>query len=76
MAYFQLEPFGVEVDMLGHAITAATIANANRAKGHKAYTPADFMPDFEKEHRTQSTDEMIQFAEYMTAMMGGKDKRA
>ena len=75
MAYFKLEPFGTEVDMLGHAITSATIANTNRAKGHKAFEPSDFMPDFEKESKSQSTEEMIQFAEYMTAMMGGKDKR-
>lgn len=61
--------------MLGHAITSATIANANRGKNQKAYKPADFMPDFEKANKTQSTEEMIQFAEYMTAVLGGKDKR-
>jgi hypothetical protein len=75
MAYYQLEPFGTEVDMLGHAITSATIANVNRGKNQRAYKPEDFMPDFDKANRTQSTDEMIQFASYMTEVMGGKDKR-
>jgi hypothetical protein len=75
LAYFQLEPFGTEVDMLGHAITSATIANANRQKGKKAYKPKDFMPDFEKENRQQTTDEMLAFAEMMTAAMRGEDKR-
>jgi hypothetical protein len=58
--------------MLGHAITSATVANANRGKNQKAYKPADFMPDFEKANKTQSTEEMIQFAAYMTEVMGGK----
>jgi hypothetical protein len=75
MAYYQLEPFGTEVDMLGHAITASTVANVNRQKGKKAYKPQDFMPDFEKENRQQTTDEMLAFAEMMTAALGGEDKR-
>ena len=74
MAFYQIEPFGTEVDMLGHSMTVTAIANANSPKGKK-YKVSDFMPDFEKAHRTQSTDEMIQFAAYMTEVMGGKDKR-
>jgi len=74
-AFYQLEPFGTEVDMLGHAITAATIANVNRGKGHKALSPKDFMPEFEKAGHVQSADEMLQFAEMMTAAMGGQDHR-
>lgn len=43
-AYFQLEPWGeVRADFRA-GITSAVIANANRAKGTKAFTPVDFMP--------------------------------
>lgn len=75
VAYYQLEPFGTEVDMLGHAITASTVANVNRGKGQKALSPKDFMPDFEKSSHVQSAEEMLQFAEMMTAAMGGQDHR-
>ena len=61
--------------MLGFAIVASTIANANRGKGQRPYEVKDFMPDFEKLTKTQTTDEMIQFAEMMTIAMGGKDLR-
>ena len=71
--FYSLEPFGNQIDMLGHAITSSTVANVNRQKGRKAYKPEDFMPKFEKQ--TKSVDEMIQFAQMMTIGMGGKDER-
>ena len=61
MAFSQLEPFGADASYLGHAITASTVANVNRAKGQKAYSADDFMPRFE-EKKPQSQEEMIQFA--------------
>ena len=61
--------------MLGFAIVASTIANANRGKGQRPYEIKDFMPDFEKTTKTQSVEEMIQFAEMMTLGLGGKDLR-
>jgi hypothetical protein len=73
IAFAQLEPFGTEVDFLGHAITASTVANANRGKGAKNYKPADFMPTFKK--KQQTVDEMLQFAQMMTISMGGQDLR-
>jgi hypothetical protein len=73
VAFASLEPFGVETDQLGHAITASTVANVNRSKGQKAYRVEDFMPKFEK--RNQTPDEMIQLAEMFTVGMGGVDLR-
>jgi len=73
IAFFTLEPFGSEIDFMGHAITASTVANVNRPKGRKAYKPDDFMPKFEK--KEQTVDEMIQIAQAMTIAMGGEDKR-
>lgn len=74
IAFAQVEPFGTEVTLLGHAITASTVANANRGKGSKAYKASDFMPEFKK--KAQTVDEMLQFAEMVTISMGGQDKRA
>ena len=74
MIFFEREPFGAEAFYLGHAITASTIANVNRGKSKKAHKPEDFMPKFEKK-KAQTTQNMIDFAATMTAMMGGEDLR-
>ena len=74
MAFGQLEPFGAEIEFIGHAITATTIANVNREKGKKAYDVSDFMPEFGTKE-PQSVEEAIQFAVMYTAAMGGKDLR-
>ena len=71
---YNVEPFGMQIDMLGHAITSSTVANANRKKGSKQYEPSDFMPAFEKEEE-QTVDQQINFAEMYTIAMGGKDLR-
>ena len=47
MAFWQLEPFGADMNFLGHAITSTTVANVNRQKGQTAYDVEDFMPNFE-----------------------------
>ena len=73
MAFAQLEPYGSDAQYLGHAITASTVANANRGKNTKAYKVSDFMPQFEKHE--QSIDEMINIAATLTVGMGGKDLR-
>lgn len=44
MAFCQLEPFGFQADMLGHAITSSVIANSHRKKGHRAFSPFEFLP--------------------------------
>ena len=71
MVFSQIEPFGADAGYLGHAITASTIANSNRQKGHKPYSAEDFMPKFEKK-KEQSVEEMIQFASMFTVASGGK----
>lgn len=73
MIFYQLEPFGSEAGYLGHAITSATIANANRGKG-RALQPKDFMPVFQSK-KEQTPEEMLQFAQMMTLAMGGQDLR-
>jgi hypothetical protein len=73
MAYATLEPFAWEADYFGHAITAATIANANRGKNQKEFTVEDFMPKFEKQN--QNTEQMKQIAAMLTIANGGVDLR-
>lgn len=74
MAFFQVEPFGVDVEMYGPAIVAATIANVNRSKNQKAYSPEDFMPKWQR-LGDQGVNHQIQIAEMFTAALGGADLR-
>jgi hypothetical protein len=73
LAFYSLEPFGGDTPYLGHAITAATVANSNRKKGSKAAKVEDFMPKFERHEQTM--EEQIQFAAMMTAALGGQNLR-
>lgn len=56
MAFFSLEPWGYDAGNWRSGIVSATIANVNRAKGQKAFKPADFMPVLKKQ---QTVEEMI-----------------
>jgi hypothetical protein len=73
MAFYQLEPFGTEVDMLGHAITSATIANANRSESDRAYEPSDFMPNFEEESHPKTIDDLMGFVRQITNVVNKKN---
>lgn len=45
-AWYNIEPWGEARADLRTATVACVIANSNRKKGAKAFTPKDFMPDF------------------------------
>lgn len=75
MAFYQLEPFGTNAEMVGHAITASTVYNVNRGRKNKAAKPADFMPDFESQVRPKTIDDMLAKVQAMNAMYGGVDER-
>lgn len=49
MAYYELEPFGMERGDLQAGIVASTVANVNRdpKKQKRPFAPQDFMPKFE-----------------------------
>lgn len=53
LAYYGLEPFGERTEFLRTGIVAATIANVNRGKGQKAFSPEDFMPKEPKIEKPQ-----------------------
>lgn len=44
MAYADVEPFGPDADAWRAGIIASTIANVNRKKGSRPFSPQDFMP--------------------------------
>lgn len=69
MAYSRLEPWGEERDDLRMGIIASTIANANRSKGQKPFTPQQFMPDFE---RVSEDEQMRRMVEQLRKSLGGK----
>ncbi len=48
MAYETVEPFGAVRDNLHAGVVAATVANVNRAKGDKTFSPDDFLLQFGK----------------------------
>lgn len=59
IAFYGLEPFGGDTEYIGHAITAATVANVNRGKKKPAKVE-DFMPKFEQQ--AQSIEQQVQIA--------------
>jgi hypothetical protein len=72
MAFYKLEPFGTDIDMLGHAITASTTYNVNRGKG-RPLKPQDFMPDFEKEAKPKTVEDMISQVKMLNKIFKGKE---
>lgn len=44
MAFWQLEPFGFDADMLGHGITSSTYYNMNKKKSAPILKAQDFIP--------------------------------
>lgn len=56
-AEYEIEPFGEERADLRAAIIASTIANC---WSKKTYTPAEFMPDFDREENPQQSVEQMQ----------------
>ena len=50
-AYYQIDPWDDMRADLRSGVVASTIANVNRRKGAKAFTPKDFMPDFKRQEK-------------------------
>lgn len=60
--FYHIEPFGGERADLQAGIVASTIANVNRGKGSKVFSPADFMPFAEKPRKKKQTEAEIEAA--------------
>jgi hypothetical protein len=75
MAYERISgPFGPERHDQLMAILAATISNANRAKGRKA-KPEDFLPKWDQ-GATQSWEDMLAAVKTYNHRIGGTDLTA
>jgi len=53
-AFDRLDPIGQDRDDWRAGIVAATVANRSRGKGERAYSPADFVPDFDPQPPTHA----------------------
>lgn len=51
MAYYNLEPFGEQVEWLRSGAICSVIANVNRGQKGKVFTPEDFMPPKEEHNK-------------------------
>lgn len=74
-AYYQVEPFGQEREDIGHAITAATVANVFGG-GKRTFGIADFLPQFgQDEDEGELWQQQLAMVEMLNAAFGGEDTR-
>ena len=74
MAFYELEPFGYEIEMLGNATVACTIANRFRGKDEKEHKIEDFMPLLRK-YSDQAVEDQVGIVEMFNIALGGEDLR-
>ncbi len=77
MAYYRIDPYGSWREDYRAGIVASTLANVNRTKDAKVFTPQDFIPEFDhaEEREEQSPEEQLQIVELLNASLGGRDLR-
>ena len=78
MAFLKTDgpPGGKRLD-LAAGIIAATVANVNRGKSQKPFSPADFVPDFDdRPKQSQSWEEQMALVEQMKAAVAERDQVA
>lgn len=58
-AYYSIEPFGYFRSDLQSGVIASTVANCNRTKSSRSFSPLDFMPIGEhKQQKVMSGDDI------------------
>jgi len=78
MAFEQLEPFGYEIEMLGHAQTACTVWNRLRNPEEEPKNVQDFMPKLKydtAEKPEQTVEDTVTAVKLLNITFGGIDKR-
>ena len=78
MAFFELEPWGTEVEDWRAGLIASTVANANRdqKRRRRPYEPQDFMPRRDirsKETEEQSVEDQIAIVEMWARLLGNQE---
>lgn len=74
MAYYQLEPWGTDVEMYGHAMTTATLINTHRdpKKNPVAVKPSDVMPRWDT---SGIVEEQLNQVKQLNNMFGGTEEK-
>lgn len=78
IAYYRVEPWGIEPADLRAGIISSTIANVNRdaKKKRRPYTPTDFIPKWGgKQPLEQTPEQQRQIIEQWMRVLGGSDGR-
>lgn len=72
MLFYELEPFGTDIEMYGHAMVASTLLNIyrDRKKHPTPITPKDVMPEWDNTDIVQKQAEQIR---QFNALFGGKE---
>jgi len=74
MAFFELEPWGSEIEDYRFGVVASTIANVNRdpKKRSKPYEPTDFFPSREEKIEEYDLEANgAKWREFISAFKGG-----
>jgi hypothetical protein len=69
--FFQLEPFGAEVEELRFGQISSTLANIKRPKDSKAFSASDFLVTFPKSHKAQKSQTADDMLAVLEGMFGG-----
>lgn len=67
--FYQVEPFGAQVEELRFGNICAVLANINRDSKQSAYSPSDFLVTFKAKKERQSVDDLMAAIE--GALSGG-----
>lgn len=73
LAYFNLEPFGEDVEDNRAGVIAAMIVNTQRGKKTKAVQPADFFPRLRPPAVEQTPATLLEKVKLLHAAFGGDD---
>lgn len=66
MAFYNIEPFGYEANLVGHSIVASAVANTTRTKASdKVWKPQDFMPTKQDDKPKEPSDMFRKLKEYL-----------
>jgi hypothetical protein len=74
MAYYCIDPFGQEREDFRMGQVCSTVANSNRSKNSKVFSPEDFIPKFDKP-KVQSWQSILQTVEMLNVRLHGEDTR-
>jgi hypothetical protein len=69
--FFQIEPFGAEVEELRFGQISSTLANIKRSENSKAFCASDFFVTFQKSHKPRSEQTADEMLAVLEGMFGG-----